>query len=161
MEIDVVRRPRRCISKRRGGERLPETGGASTGPHNEIRRCKMRLRRGNPLAYLTEKSSSLPPRHLNEREAAGSRARGAMSREERRRLRSRSRSEVRDSGRAEIEQEQRESASSGCSTRCMAAGFPELFVALMPLPPLNTDRISLFAKRFAPTLLIQQALRRV
>jgi len=57
--------------------RSPQLGvrvrGASTGPHNEIRRCKMKLRRGDLLAYLTEKSSSLSPRHLNEREAAGSR----------------------------------------------------------------------------------------
>ncbi|CAL1680184.1 unnamed protein product [Lasius platythorax] len=40
------------------------------GSYNEIRRCEVRMQQEETLAYLTEKSSTLSPRHLNERKTS-------------------------------------------------------------------------------------------
>lgn len=51
-------------------ERIYGARSGEQGPHNEIRRCERWGCSGRTLAYLTEKSSSLLPRHLNKRKTS-------------------------------------------------------------------------------------------
>lgn len=46
------------------------SGRRTEGSYNEIRRCEVRMQQEETLAYLTEKSSTLSPRHLNERKTS-------------------------------------------------------------------------------------------